>query len=281
MTMQRSMPLIRAAALSALAAVVAPSSARAADASPWSDDLHSAARLLAGSGKADGGQWRGGIEVRMKPGWKTYWRYPGDSGVPPKFNFSGSTNLGAAKVLWPAPNGFSDETGISIGYKTTVIFPLEVIPREAGKPVTLKLKIDYAVCEKLCVPAQGEAELKLDGGASAHDGLLAAANAAVPKQVTAAEAGLIAKRVTGGIKPLVYLDVANPSGNAVQVFVEGPSPEWALPIPKPAPGAPQGRQHFSFELEGMPPGVDPKGAFELTFTIVGGPAPIAVTTRLD
>ena len=65
------------------------------------------------------------------------------------------------------------------------------------------------------------------------------------------------------------------------MFVEGPTPEWALPIPKPAPGAPPGHAHFGFELDGLPPGVDPKGPFELTFTIVQGDRATEVKTHLD
>ncbi len=91
----------------------------------------------------------------MQPGWKTYWRYPGDSGVPPRFDFSGSENLKDAKVLFPAPHLFTDETGHSLGYKNSAIFPLVITPQQPGKPVRLRMKIDYAVCEKLCVPAEG------------------------------------------------------------------------------------------------------------------------------
>jgi hypothetical protein len=65
------------------------------------------------------------------------------------------------------------------------------------------------------------------------------------------------------------------------VIVEGPTPEWALPIPQPAQGGPPGRQHFSFALDGLPSGVDPKGAFELTFTVIQGERAFEVTTRLD
>jgi hypothetical protein len=63
--------------------------------------------------------------------------------------------------------------------------------------------------------------------------------------------------------------------------VEGPTSEWALPIPKPAQGAPVGHRHFGFELDGLPPGVDPKGHFELTFTVVEGDRAIEVKTHLD
>ena len=77
---------------------------QAADESPWSEDVRSASRIVAGSGKSGDAQLRAGIEIKMQPGWKTYWRYPGDSGVPPHFDFSGSENLKTATVLYPAPH---------------------------------------------------------------------------------------------------------------------------------------------------------------------------------
>jgi DsbC/DsbD-like thiol-disulfide interchange protein len=243
---------------------------------------HSSIRLLAGTGHNDAGQLRAGVEIRMQPGWKTYWRYPGDSGVPPRFDFSGSTNLASATVLWPAPHMFSDDSGKSIGYKGTAIFPLAVTPKQKGQPVTLKLKIDYAVCEKLCVPAEGEATLTLDGksGTSGSDDkLLAAAEAQVPRQVSATAAGLTVQRASGKAKPTVV--VALPDGKAHEIFVEGPTAEWALPIPSAMPGAPPGRSQFSFALDGLPAGTDPNAPVQLTFTIVGGDRPVEVKTRLD
>jgi DsbC/DsbD-like thiol-disulfide interchange protein len=265
--------------LAITAALLPALAAHAADASPWAEDAKSAIRLIAGTLR--NGELRAGVEIKMQPGWKTYWRYPGDSGVPPRFDFAGSDNLRAARVQWPAPHAFSDETGTSIGYKGNVIFPLRVTARDPAKPVTLKLKLDYAVCEKLCVPAEGRAALTLDTSASAFEPQLAAAEAQVPKPVSAHEAGLIARRITKTVKPLVMLDIAAPKGESYQVFVEGPNAEWALPIPKGALGAPAGRRHFELELDGIPPGVDPMGPFELTFTVVGGERPFEVTTHLD
>ena len=257
--------------------------ARAADASPWIEDTRSALRLIAGGQAAGAAGLRAGIEIKLASGWHTYWRYPGDSGVPPGFNFSGSDNVASVKVLYPAPHAYSDEAGVTIGYKDEVIFPLRVIPRDKGKPVTLHLKADYAVCEKLCVPVEARAQLTLAGGAGASDALLAAAEARVPKQVSAAAAGLTARRANDDKrKPLIFVDLAAPTGQTTELFVEGPTMEWALPIPKPAPGAPANHRHFSFELDGLPPGVDPKGPFELTFTIVpDGDQPVEVKTHLD
>ena len=100
---------------------------------------------------------RAGIEIRLAPGWKTYWRYPGDSGVPPRFDFAQirkcQTRDGAAGRR---RSGSPTERRHSIGYKGDVVFPLHVVPQDASRPVTLRLKLDYAVCEKLCVPAKGK-----------------------------------------------------------------------------------------------------------------------------
>jgi len=256
--------------------------AHAADASPWVEDLNSAVRLIAGANKSDAASLRAGVEIKMQPGWHTYWRYPGDSGVPPRFSFSGSDNVATVKELYPAPHAFTDEAGTTIGYKDNVIFPLRVMPRDMSKPVTLRLKLDYAVCERLCMPVEASAQLTLERNGGADNAALVAAEARVPQPVPAAEAGLTARRANDDKrKPLVFVDFTAPPGQPVELFVEGPTAEWALPIPKLAPGAPAGHQQFSFELDGLPPGVDPKGSFELTFTIVRDGSATEVKTHLD
>jgi DsbC/DsbD-like thiol-disulfide interchange protein len=269
------------AACALCALIVTSHAAAAADASPWSEDIRSSARLIAASTPRDSATLRAGVEVKLQPGWKTYWRYPGDSGVPPRFDFAGSTNLASAEVLYPAPHAFDDETGTSIGYKERVIFPVRVTPRDRGKPVTLKLKIDYAVCEKLCVPAEGTAELAIDNRSNGQDQNLAAFETRVPKRTPASDAGVTARRVNAKPKPLVQLDIAVRDDKPVEVFVEGPGRDWALPIPKPAQGAPKGHRHFGFELDGLPPGVDPMGSHDLTYTIVSGDRAIETTAHLD
>lgn len=270
---------IRNVACVLAACVVMTAQAEAADESAWSQDTRAAIRLVAGANTSADAPLRAGIEIRMQPGWHTYWRYPGDSGVPPRFDFSGSDNVKSAKVLYPAPHLFSDEGGNSLGYKDEVIFPLQVTPAQADKPVTLRLKLDYAVCEKLCVPAEGRADLTLQHGGSSHDAALAAAEARVPKPTSADAIGLSVKRVNDAPKPLIAVDLE--AAEPVALFVEGPTPEWALPIPTLAPGAPAGHRHFGFELDGLPPGVDPKGHFELTFTVVTGERAVEVRTHLD
>src|SRR3979409_271421 len=126
--------------------------AHAEDASPWQRDVHSAVRLLAGS--RSGAVLLGGIAFQLQPGWKTYWRTPGDSGVPPRFDFSKSENIEAVTVLWPAPMSFDDGAGgHSLGYKGQVVLPLRIVAKSADKPGAIRPDGTYAVCEKIGLPA--------------------------------------------------------------------------------------------------------------------------------
>jgi DsbC/DsbD-like thiol-disulfide interchange protein len=172
--------------LAAVAAIgTAATDTAAADASPWDNDLRSAARLIAARVRHDHGtaSFRAGIQIKLQPGWKTYWRYPGDSGVPPAFDFSASDNVKTVTVSYPAPMRFDDGAGgIAIGYKDEVVLPVRFVPNDSAKPVTLRLKLDYAVCEKLCVPAKADLTLALTGADGAQEPVIAAAEAKVPVQ---------------------------------------------------------------------------------------------------
>ncbi len=113
--------------------------------------------------RAADGSLRAGIEIRLEPGWKTYWTNPGASGMAPRFDWSGSENLADARVLWPAPKSFMDGKSESAGYSGTVVLPVVVRPREAGKQVDLKLTLDIGLCKELCVPARAELALPVSG----------------------------------------------------------------------------------------------------------------------
>src|SRR3954466_2122839 len=147
---------------------------RAEDSSPWQRDGHSAVRLLAGS--RSGAVLLGGIAFQLQPGWKTYWRTPGDSGVPPRFDFSKSDNVEAVTVLWPAPMKFDDGAGgTSLGYKNQIVLPLRIVAKNNDRPVTLRADISYAVGEKICIPVEAASELTFASVASTEDGNLSAA----------------------------------------------------------------------------------------------------------
>ena len=122
---------------------------------------HSTVRLLDG-GPAGESSRLAGIAVILFDGWKTYWKVPGDSGMPPEFDFSGSGNLAKAAVLWPAPYRFSDpDLGESIGYKKLVVFPVRVRAVDPARPVLLRLRMNYALCSDICIPAEARLARRL------------------------------------------------------------------------------------------------------------------------
>jgi DsbC/DsbD-like thiol-disulfide interchange protein len=254
--------------------------ARAQDASPWQRDGHSAVRLLAGS--RSGAVLMGGIAFQLEPGWKTYWRTPGDSGVPPRFDFSKSENVEAVTVLWPAPMKFDDGAGgYSLGYNNQVVLPLRIVAKSADKPVTLRADINYAVCEKLCIPVEASAELAITSVASTEDSALFAALDTVPKPANVGDPNpLTIRDVKREGKSTVVVNVAVPDTRAVNLFVEGPTPDWALPVPKLLEHSPPGVKRFAFELDGLPPGTNPEGA-ALKLTLVGGDRAYEFNTNLD
>ncbi len=265
--------------------------ARAQDASRWDGEPHGSTRLIGGSTlkSADAKVIRAGVEIRLDPGWKTYWRYPGDSGVPPTLDFAGSENIKSVTTLWPAPERFSDGGGgYSIGYHGDVVLPLRIVPNDASKPSSLRLKLGYAVCGKLCVPAQADLDLRLSGKAGAEEPILLAAEARVPRRLALGEVrGLgiasVHREATDGKLERVIVDVAVPDGVPIELFAEGPTPEWALPLPQltgPAPNGAPGTQRFTFDLDGLPPGAHAQGAL-LTFTAVSPGEAIEVQARLD
>ncbi|WP_027579271.1 protein-disulfide reductase DsbD domain-containing protein [Bradyrhizobium sp. Ai1a-2] len=274
-------PMRVALGLFATLSVVWPATeVRAEDSSPWQRDAHSAVRLLAGS--RSGAVLLGGIAIQLEPGWKTYWRTPGDSGVPPRFDFSKSENVDAVTVLWPAPMKFDDGAGgTSLGYKQQVVLPLRIVAKSADKPLTLRANINYAVCEKLCIPVETSVELAFASVASTEDGALSSALDTVPKPANIGDPNPVTIRdVKRSGKSTVLVDVTAPEGKNVSLFVEGPTPDWALPVPKLEPNSPPGVKRFSFELDGLPPGANPDGA-ALKLTLVGGDRAYEFNTSLD
>src|ERR1700722_12558977 len=257
--------------------------ARAQDASPWQRAGHSAVRLLAGS--RSGSVLLGGIAMQLEPGWKTYWRSPGDSGVPPRFDFSKSDNVEAVTVLWPAPTKFDDGAGgHSLGYHNQIVLPLRIVAKNADKPVTLRADITYAVCEKICIPVQANADLAFASVASTEDSALFAPLDPVPTGPKPASIGdpnpLTIRDVKREGKSTVLVDVVAADSKPVNLFVEGPTPDWGLPIPELLEHSPPGVKRFAFELDGLPPGAKPDGA-ALKLTLVGGERSYEFNINLD
>jgi DsbC/DsbD-like thiol-disulfide interchange protein len=259
--------------------------AHAQDASAWDKEPHAEARLIAGSTikTPDASFLRAGVEIKLDPGWKTYWRQPGDSGVPPTLDFSGSQNVNSVKVLWPAPERFPDGAGgNSIGYVGQFVLPLRVSPKDTAKPSTVHLKLDYAICGNLCVPAEATLELALNGD-GAEEAAIEKADLRVPRPVALGAGQDLSirsvHREPGGEHDRVVVEVSAAKDAEIGLFVEGPTADWALPLPEPS-GVDGELHRFTFDLDGMPTGAQAQGA-TLTFTAVSGDDAIEVPVHLD
>ena len=259
--------------------------------SAWQKELHASARLIAGApvNSAEARWLRAGIEIRLDPGWKTYWRNPGDSGVPPTLDFAGSANVKAVVALWPAPERFDDGSGgHSIGYVGDIVLPLRILPKDAAKPASLHVKLGYAICGRLCVPAEANLGLTVSDKTNAEEPALAMAERRVPRRVAlGADAGASGslgirsvRRETSGTRGRVIVEVTAKDGIPVDLFVEGPTADWALPLPEPTANGAPGLRQFAFDLDGLSTGAQTKGV-KLTFTAVSPADAIEVEAHLD
>ena len=218
--------------------------------SPWVKESFSKARLVSGTvGGSDKGELLAGVQIRLEPGWKTYWRTPGDSGVPPSFDWSGSKNLKEAQVLYPAPHRFADASGTAIGYEDEVVFPVKITPERHGEPVELKLNVDYGLCKTLCIPSQASLSLELPPhtvGKEDDDPLLTRFFDLVPKPAETdrlPSLGAVEAKLDDA-KPQLIIDVNFPDGaTGTDLFVEEPSGAF-VPVPKPLGPVESGKQRF-------------------------------------
>lgn len=146
------------------------------------------ARMRLLEGWREGGRHFAGVDIALAPGWKTYWRVPGEAGIPPIFDWAGSENLQSVRIHWPVPEVFEQSGMTSIGYSDRVILPIEVTPVDPGATVALSLKLDLGVCETICVPVHAAAEAALGADATRSDARIRSALADRP--LSAAEAGV-------------------------------------------------------------------------------------------
>ena len=147
------------AALSTGGAIAAPG------ASPWVKTEQTELRLIAATETVGAAETlRLGLHFKLKPGWKIYWRSPGDAGFPPIPDWSSSRNLKSAVMQWPAPERFSVLGLETLGYKKEVVFPITVTREDATKPLRLSGVIRYLVCDEICIPYDADVALNVAQG---------------------------------------------------------------------------------------------------------------------
>jgi DsbC/DsbD-like thiol-disulfide interchange protein len=251
-------------------ALLIPSGPTWADpfASEWAPSAKSQARLIAdGMGQA-------GFQIELAAGAITYWRDPGDAGVPPTFDFSRSVNVASVAVDFPAPKRIVESDGSeAFGYERGVVFPIRVKAADPTKPVTLALDADYAVCEKICLPARAAVSLGLpEGVATPWAAEIDAARAQVPIAKDAAALGI---EVTAREGRNWRLCLPAAPGAPRDLFVEPPAGWW---LTAKAEAADEGRDCFGLALKQAP--ADVKFPAQVRATITGGAGAVEAEVRL-
>lgn len=172
-----------------------------------------------------------GVQIRLEAGWKTYWRNPGDAGIPTFFDWSASQNVQKVSLAWPAPKRISFEDLDSFGYEEEVIFPARIQLDDPSSPVRIDVEVAYAVCKEICflldahvslvLPALGSGQ---ETATKAHRNLIQRFENRVPTRNNS-QLDIIEVRVNGGTgKRVLNLIVgAQESFDYPDVFVEGPT----------------------------------------------------------
>jgi len=134
-------------------------------ASDWIKTEQTEVRLLAASQSAGTtGELKIGLQFKLQPGWKIYWRSPGDAGFPPQIDWAGSSNLKSAEIDWPTPTRFSVLGLETLGYKKEVVFPIRARAVSPNQNVTFQASIKYLTCSEICIPYDAELSLGLPTG---------------------------------------------------------------------------------------------------------------------
>lgn len=260
---------------------VLPSRPRAAEAaSAWSVGEHARVRLIdAGPLPTDARRRLAGLQIELDPGYLTYWRSPGEAGVPPSLDTAGSANLKGATLLFPAPRRYSEDGVEAFGYKDAVLFPLLVDATEAGKPLDLHAALSFGVCERQCLPGRAAVRLPLSGdGGSPEAALVREALARVPATAAVGESGALAIMAVGGVAGDDELTVLarTTETDMPSLFAEAGDP-WFV---QAGPGLWMNNGTLRYVLKVLAKPPEP-AALPLRLTLVGTERAIEVAVTLD
>lgn len=249
-----------------------------------SGDLPAHARAWLFQAETSDGAWNAGLAISLEDGWKTYWRMPGESGVPPQFDWSGSTNLKAVTIGWPAPRRYGDAAGETVGYKEEVVFPLRIEPRDRSKPVELQLMLFYAVCKDICIPTEAKLALSHSSVVQPLDSqrqllerfaarLPGGPSASLLPKVTSLRLGELAAQ------PVLEVSLARPlPPGEVDIFVEGhPTAYFRKPQ---AQSSEKPSSLYRLRIDGLKNFAELRGA-TLTLTLVSGPASLVQSLPVE
>lgn len=178
---------------------------------------------------AEDGVRMAGLRLRLEDGWKTYWRAPGEAGVPPQFDWSGSENLRAVRVHWPAPQVFDSYGLRTIGYAEEVVLPVELFPVDPAKPTRIDGRMALGVCQDICLPVTLDYDATFAADTpEAGSAAIRAALKARPRAGAALgpPARCRVEPIADGLRLTVTLTLPDQGGDEAVVFEPGRTDLW-------------------------------------------------------
>jgi DsbC/DsbD-like thiol-disulfide interchange protein len=179
--------------------------------------------------RTDVGTHISGLKLELAKGWKTYWRAPGEAGIPAQFNWASSINLKAVEVHWPRPQVFELQSMQSIGYKDAVTLPFTFTPIDPSKAIEIKANIDLGVCHDICLPAHLILRETLPPNlGAAHSKAIVLALADQPKSILASSLNQISCSffsISGGMEIKTRLN-SPLQGEVMALAIETDQPAW-------------------------------------------------------
>ena len=261
-------------------AFLAMSPARAA-ATDWVGNVHAAVRLITGSDSLSGNSsLEAGLEFRFAPGWHGYWRTPGDTGIAPLIDWSGSQNIDREAIAWPAPTRLVVDGSQNGVYDGQVILPVSLFLKTPGRPARIRVRVGYAACSNICVPYQAELDLSLPVGRaepSAEAPAIGAARTQVPRSPAAAGIEIVSLGIAQADtdqRLVIELRSATEPFTRPDLFVEGA--ESGIPAPPRVELSEAG--HVAHLTVRLPTTLPPNSLLTLTLTDGRRAAEFAVTS---
>lgn len=193
----------------------------------------SAVALRAGWAEPDGRRIAG-LQMDLAPGWKTYWRNPGDAGIPPQFDWTGSENLARVQIAWPTPVVFDTAGSRTIGYENRMLLPLALRAEDPSLPIRVRLSMFYGLCDDICVPARTSVALDIPPGSEPEaadlirDALVSTPEPAQRGGLAEARCGVEGADARRTFSARFVFDA--PPVSAPVVVVEGPEGVWFGPV---------------------------------------------------
>ena len=184
------------------------------------------ARLLPGWTAQDGSHVAA-LHLTLAPGWKTYWRAPGDAGIPPTMDLQGSHNLAAVTPVWPTPDVFLQNGMQTVGYAEQLVLPLQIAPQNTAQPARIAGRMQIGICSTICVPVDLDFALDLPArGSDPQQAMIKAALADQPLTAARADVGTVActlNPISDGLGLTVTIDMPS-AGGPETVLIETADP---------------------------------------------------------